>query len=822
MPRLMTFLRSAVRSFRKSPGFFLIATFVLALGIGANVAIFTVVNAVVLRPLPYPGQAEIVSVFHTAPGIDRPRIELSDGTYFLYHRDSRALQELGIYWDDAVTLTGRQEPERVRACGATSSVFTILRVPPERGRTLEAADEKPGAEPVVVLSHGLWRRRFGGDPAVLGSELAVDGVPHRIVGVMPAGFRFPSAETDLWEPMTIDPSHLATGAFNYHGIGRLRTGQGTERAAHELSDLLFRAADLPDGALTRETIESAKLAVLVRPLRDDIVGDVARVLWILLGSVGLILVIACANVANLFLVRAEARLRDVAVRSALGASRGDIIRQFLGESLTLGILGGIFGLALALAGVRALIALRPEGLPRLDEVGMDGSVIAFTFGVALLAGLLVGLLAALRYSQPDLVATLKEGGGRGGTVGRERLRARHALVVAQIALALVLLIGAGLMVKSFLRLHQVSPGIDPYGALTVRLDLPKAEYPPRARTQFVVRLLEKVRAIPGVQAAGTTTLLPFSGNNSNSSLTIEDFPVASGALPPILATRWVSPGFFEALRIPVRQGSVFNRLDLTLEGKEAVISESMARRFWPGKSPLGKRVAIGAGKEPLWYTIIGVVGSVRDAGLDGEPVEAVYFPMQPRSSSGGGLGGFVPESFTLIVRGAGDPAKLARPVREALWSIDPNLPLSQVQSMETVIARSMVRIKFTTLLLVIAGLIALLLGGVGVYGVISYMVSQRKREIGVRMALGAERWDIARHVLREGILLALAGVILGLIGSFVVTRLMAALLFNVSPTDLSIFAGVPSLLTAIALLASWMPAQRAAAMDPLEAIRSEV
>jgi putative ABC transport system permease protein len=822
MPAILNALRSIFRGFRRRPGFVGLTVLTLGLGIGANAAIFSVVNAVLIRPLPYVEPDRIVAVWHTAPGIQMPQFEQSDATYVLYRKYNRVLEDLAIYWDGAVTLTGGQEPARLRASGATASMFHVLRVPPAVGRTLQEGDEKPGAEPVVVLSHALWRQRFGGARGVIGRLLPIDGVPRRVVGVMPAAFHFPEPETELWIPMTIDPANLQAGNFNYDAIGRLRPGVTPERAARELSNLVLRIPEeIPGSQISAGMIQSARLAVLVHPLRDDVVGDVQRILWVLLGSVGVILIIACANVANLFLVRAEGRQREVAVRTALGGTRRDIARLFLSESVVLALLGGALGLALAAAGVRLLVALRPEGIPRLDEIGVDGAVLAFTVGLSILSGLLFGLFAVLRYGGPELVAALKEG-GRGGTVGRERHRARNALVVVQVALALVLLVCAGLMTKSFWRLRNVNPGIDPRGVLTIGLSLPETEYRDApARALFVRSLVEKVRALPGVTAAGTINMLPLSGGGSTSGYSFADLPLPPDAVPPILGTRYASPEYFQALGIPLLEGRLFQPLDPARRSDDVIVSQALARRFWPGKSALGKRLVQGLKNTQSWHTIVGVVGSVREDGLEKDPKESVYYPMLRTLDSDDVPADGAPSDFTLVVRGRVDPSALAAPVRGAIRALDPNLPVARVRSMQEVVSRSMARTSFTMLLLAIAAAVALLLGSIGIYGVIAYIVSQRTREIGVRMALGARREDVSRMVLRQGLFLSIAGVVCGLAAALGATRLLRALLFEVSPLDPTIFAAVPLLLAAVALLASWLPARRAASIEPLEAIRYE-
>ena len=818
-------LRATARSLFKTPGFTSVAIFTLAVGIGANAALFTVVNAVLLRPLPFPEPERLVGVWNTAPGLNMNQFEHSDAEYILFRKETRTLRDLAIYTEDSAALTGGENPEHVPLTRATASLFSVLQVRPLLGRGLQEADERPGAEPVAVLSHELWQRRFGGERSVLGSTVRLDGVVHRVVGVMPEGFRYPAADTELWIPLEIDRAKASTGDFNYKSIGRLRPGVPAEAAAKELSTLMWRLPEeFADSDLKRGMIEQARLAILVHPLREDVVGDVERILWLLLGSVGSILLIACANVANLFLVRAESRQREVAVRTALGATRGSIARVFLGESLLLALVGGALGLLLSAAGTRTLVSLRPEGIPRLEEIGVDVRVVAFTVLLALLSGLLFGGIAVLRYGTPALVPALKEG-GKGGTAGRGRHRARVALVVAQVALALVLLVGSGLMVKSFWKLRGVDPGVRPQGVLTAFLALPPAEYPDAASVaRFVQQLLERVRAVPGVVSAGTVTVLPLSGSGSNSGHVVEDHPIPPGGIPFILPTRHVSPGYFETLGIPLVAGRTFDRIDAARTSDSVVISQALAERFWPGKSPLGKRVFRGIDVKDRWFTVIGVVGSVRDQGLDDKLAETVYYSVRPTDLGRGE--DEIPRSFSLVVRAAKgdngeDPSRLAGPVRDAVWSIDRNLPLAQVRTMDEVLARSTARTTFTMLLLLIASAVALLLGAVGIYGAIAYVVSQRTREIGVRMALGAGRRDISQMVLREGFAVAVLGIVIGLAGALALTRVMVALLFEVSPTDPATFAAVPLVLGTVALLASYLPAQRAAAVEPLEAIRYE-
>jgi putative ABC transport system permease protein len=819
MSFLLVSFRSVAREWRRNPGFLLIAVLTLGVALGANAAIFTVVDAVLIRPLPFPEADRLVVLRHDAPGLKLGElIDMSEAIYVLYRRENRVLSDLGIYLPGEATVTGGTAPERVEAATVTGSVFNVLGVPPSRGRTIQEADEKPGAEKVVVVSDALWRRRLGGGPNAVGSILQIDGVARRIVGVMPPRFPFPTPATEIWTPHTLDPAHLNLGGFSTPGIGRLRPGVSLARATRELSALIWRVPEVyPGQGMDRAYIANEKLTVNLASWRDEVVGNVEQILWILLGSVACLLLIACANVANLFLVRAEGRQRDVAVRTALGAARGDIARLFLGESLALSLAGGALGLALAWAGLRLLVSLRPSGVPRLEEIGVDGRVLLFTLALSVVAGLFCGGIAALRYGSPALAPALREG-GRGDTAGRGRLRARNLLVIAQVALALVLLASSGLMLKSFRHLRNVDPGFDPRGVLTLQLDLPSGSYPDAAAIiRFTEQLLARAAALPGVTSAAAVRSLPLTGAENTGVLGIEDFPFAPGEVPPVFYFTYVTPGYFRAMGIPLRAGQAFDGRAPQSGEQEIVVSRSVAERFWKGRSALGKRFFSGPEKARRWDRIIGIAGDVHGRGLEKPPEDRLYRSMLRLDNK------YSEASwpFTLVVRSRTAPTSLVKPLRQVVRALDPNLPVSEIRPLEDVVARSIERTSFTMLLLAIAATVALLLGAVGIYGVISYVVSQRTREIGVRMALGARRRDISRMVLREGLGITLLGIAIGLAAALAATRLMLAILYDVSPADPWTFAVVPLLLAAVALLASWLPARRAAKVEPLEAISYE-
>jgi predicted permease len=816
---LLASFRSLAREMRRNPGFLMVPLLTLGVALGANAAIFTVVDAVLIRPLPFPQADGLVIVRHDAPGLKLGQlIDMSEAVYILYRRENRVLSDLGIFYPGEATVTGGSTPERVEAATVTGSVFNVLGVPPSRGRTIQEADEKPGAEKVVVISDALWRGRLGGSPNVVGSVLRVDGVARRIVGVMPPRFPFPTPATAIWEPHTLDPAHLNLGGFSTPGIGRLRPGVSLERATRELSALVYRIPEVyPGQGMDRAYIANEQMTVHLASLRDDVVGNVEQILWILLGSVACLLLIACANVANLFLVKAEGRQREVAVRTALGAARGDIARLFLGESLALSLVGGTLGLALAWAALWLLVSLRPPGIPRLEEIGVDGRVLLFTLALSVVAGLFCGGIAALRFGSPALAPALREG-GRGDTAGRGRLRARNLLVIAQVALALVLLVCSGLMVKSFQRLRHVDPGFDPRGVLTLQLDLPGGSYPNAAAIlRFTEQLLAQAAALPEVTSAAAVRSLPLLDPENTGVYGVEDFPLAPGEVPPAFSINYVTPGYFRSLRIPLLAGRVFDGRAPRSGEQEIVVSRSVAERFWKGRSALGKRLFNGPVNATTWYRIVGIVGDVHGRDLVKPPEDRIY-----RSILRIGKKDLDPTwPFTLVVRSRAAPSSLVKPLRQVVRALDPNLPVTQIRPLQDVVARSIERTSYTMLLLAIAATVALLLGAVGIYAVISYVVSQRTREIGVRMALGARRRDISRMVLREGLGITLLGIAIGLAAALAATRLMISLLYNVSPADPWIFAAVPVLLAAVALLASWLPARRAAAVEPLEAIRME-
>lgn len=815
-----------IRRLLRSPSFTLVAVLTLALGIGANTAIFTVVNSVLIRPLPFPRQDRLLAVNFTAPGMEVELVPHSQATSLLIAEENRVLDDFGVFSGTALNLTGDGEPERVPALAVSQATLPLMGAVPRLGRLTHADDHLPGAPSVAILSHQLWERRYGGDPSIVGRTIQVNDSPFQVVGVLQEDFEFLLEEGEMFIPTRFDPVAPDEGSFNMPGIGRLKAGMDLEAARADVDRIIRLMPERYSGEISQAMLDQIGFAPSLTPLKAQLTGDVSRTLWILLASVGILLLIACSNVANLFLVRAEGRQREVSVRTALGASGGDVARFFLLESLILGVLGGLVGLALAWGGARFLVRMGPENLPRLQEIGLDLNAVLFTVGISLLAGLIFGLFPVLRYRNPDLATGLKEG-GRGGSAGRERHRARNTLVVAQMALALLLLVGSGLMLRSFQALRSVDPGFGPEGVLTLRITLPDATYPDtESRVAFHDQLLDRISRIPGVTSAGAGAQIPMGGGMNRSGTVFEDHPIGPDQIPDIIETNYVTAGYLETLEMELLEGRTLSPFDLRDRTGAVVVTRALAQQFFPGQSALGKRLsqsidfseegALSEGQG--WQTIVGVVDDVRTMAMNQEPGPVLFFPLaQVRGDSLTRA----PSSLAYVVKGSGDPLGLLPAVQEAIWARNPNLPIADIMTMDRVVRDSMARTSFTMVLLGIAALVALLLGTVGIYGVISYVVTQRTRELGIRMALGAQDTAVAGMVLRQGAVLAATGIAVGLTVALGLTRLMEALLFGVSSTDPLTFVAVPAVLAGVALLASWLPARRASRTDPVEALRAE-
>jgi predicted permease len=813
-------LRTTLRRLARSPLFTAVTVLTLAIGIGATTAVFTVVHGVLLEPLPFEHPERLVGVWHTAPGLGFDRLNQSPALYFTYREESEAFTDTGLWDNDTASITGRGEPAEVPVIRVTDGTLPLLGVRPLHGRLFSAEDDSPGTAETVILAHDYWRERFGADPAAVGQTLLVDGRPREVIAVMRPDLEFLDFEPSIYLPYRLDRGEVFFGNFSHQGVARLAPGATLDQANDEVARMIPMALDrfpLPAG-FTREMATKAGLGPNLRPLREDVVGDVGRLLWVLLGTVGIVLLIACGNVANLYLVRAEARRQELAVRSALGAGRARIGRGFLLESLLLGFAGGAAGLGLAWAGIRLLVTLSPRGLPRLDEIAIDPSVVLFTLGVSIAAALAFSILPVIKLGGPQLLGALREGGR--GAVGRGRNVTRNALVAVQIALALVLMIASGLMIRSFQALRSVDPGFrEPAEVQTLRLAIPEAEVEePERVVQLHEELRRRLAALPGVESVALTTSITMDGWDSNDPIFFEDFPPPADQIPPLRRFKWVSPGYLETMRQPLVAGRDLSWADVHDRAPVALVTENVAREHWPDDpaGSLGRRI------KPYptspWRTIVGVVGDIRDDG-PGEPATAtVYWPMAMNDFFEPGL--FAPRGMAYAIRSSrvGTPGFLDE-VRRTIWAVNRNLPLARVETLEEIVADSTARTSFTLVMLAIAAATALLLGGIGIYGVTSYAVAQRRREIGVRMALGARRRDVGGLVLRHGLALAGIGVAAGLAAAVGLTRLMSALLYGVGAVDPATYALGGAGAVALTLLASWFPARRAAAVDPLETLR---
>jgi predicted permease len=818
-------LRQVLRRLGRAPLFTFVTLVTLAFGVGANTVIFSVLEGVLLKPLPYPHPEQLIGVWHTAPGVGMLDLNMSPSVYFIDREQNTTFQDIGAYNGDSLNVTGTGEPAQVRGLDVTDGTLPILGVKPVLGRLFTREDDSPGSPDTVLLSYGYWHQKFGGASSVIGRSITVDGKPREIIGVLPQGFHFLDYEdASLIVPFKWDRSKMKLGNFSYEALARLKPGVTMAQASADVArmvPIVNRSFAAPDG-FSAALFEKAKIAPNLRPLKQDVVGDVGKVLWVLMGSIAMVLLIACANVANLLLVRVEGRRQELAIRGALGAGWVRIASDLLFESVVLGILGSALGLALAYGAVRVLVAMAPTGLPRIHEIGIDVPVLLFTLGIALFSSLLFGAIPVFKYAGAHLNTGLREG-GRTLSQSRQQHRARNFLVVVQVALALVLLIGSGLMIRTFRALVHTPPGFTgPDQVQTFRFYIPETEIPD-TQAERVVRteqeIQNKLAPIPGVSSVSFSTAIPMDGYNSNDLVFAADRGYAEGELPPVRRFKFVSPGFLATMGTPLVAGRDITWEDTYQKIPVALISENFAKEYWhDAHNALGKRIRAASTDD--WREIVGVVADVYDNGVDSPAPTTVYWPVLlsqfegEKESLRRGIG------FVIRSPRAGSEAFLNE-VRETVWSVDPNVPLADVHTLGYFSTRSMARTSFTLVMLGVAGGMALLLGVVGIYGVIAYSVSQRTREIGIRMALGAQRQTLTNMFVGQGLVLTGIGVACGLVAAFATMRLMSSLLFKVSPVDPITYAGMTLGVIVVAYLACYLPSRRAAGVDPVEALRAE-
>jgi predicted permease len=828
-------VRYGVRMLRRNPTFTAVALLTLAIGIGANSAVFSVVNSVLLKPLAYPHAEQLVAVRQTAPGAGglagvSDGLRLSNSMYFTYSEQNRTFQALGVWAPGTANITGLAEPtgavypEEVRTVWVSDGALQALGVPPALGRWLGPADQTPGGPATVMLGYGYWQRHFGGDRAVLGRTILVDSRPREIAGVMPRGFQFLNADAELILPIAFDRGKAVLPGFGWQGVARLKPGVTLAQADADLARLVpiwMNSWPLPGGG-NPHTYESWKITPALRPLKEEMVGNVASVLWVVMGTVGMVMLIACANVANLLLVRAEARQQELALRAALGAGRGQIVRSLLVESLLLGLMGGVLGVGLASWSLRLMAAIGPANLPRLTEISLDGRALAFTFLVSLLSGMLFGSIPALKYAG-SRISTALQSAGRTVSLSRERHRARNVLVVAQVALALVLLVSAGLMIRTFQALRTVRPGFT--GAVqlqTMRISVPdRLVAEPERVTRVQNEIVDKLAAIPGVTSVGFARSVPMEGIAPNWDVVrVEGRSYAAGEIPPLRLFKNISPGYLHTIGTRIVAGRELTWTDVYNGRRVAMVSENLARELWGSPAAaLGKRFLEIPGTP--WWEVAGVVEDVRENGVDEIAPAIVYWPTLMDNLYGPGPVD-VMRSATFVIRSDRTGSEgFLKQVREAVWSVNTSLPVAGERSMQEIYSRSLARTSFTLVMLAIAGLMALVLGVIGIYGVISYAVSQRRREIGIRLALGAQQGELRRMFVRHGLVLAAIGLTIGVAAAAALTRLMSSLLFGISPLDPLTYAAGALLLALAAMLASYLPARRASAVDPVEALKGE-
>lgn len=813
--------RYTLRRLRKTPAFTVTVVLTLALGIGATTAIFSVIDGVLLKPLPYSHSEQLVALWLTAPGINIKDLNPSPSTYLIFRDQNRTFQGIGLYTGVSRNVTGLGEPEHVAGLDVTYGLLSTLGVRPMLGRSFTQADDTPGGPDTLILTHGYWRRKFGADRAVIGKTITVDGKLRQIIGVLPQSFHLGGSDLALLIPLQVDPAKTSLGDFSFDGIARLKPGvslAGADADVARMLPILLRSFPPPPGYTTK-MFEDLRIGPNLRPLKTDVVGDVGEVLWVLMGGVGLVLLIACANAANLLLVRFEGRRQELAVCVALGASRCRMAAQMLVEGFTLALLSSGFGLGLSCVAVRALIAVAPAGLPRLNEIGIDGVAVSFALGVTLITTLLIGSIPILKYTGASLGTGLRES-ERSMTASRQRHRSRSVLVTIQVALALVLLVGAGLLLRTSYALTRVDPGFaTPSEIQTFRVDIPETQVKDPVRVvQIEQEILEKIRAVPGVSSAGLSMSVPMDGNEWSDSVFARDHTYAPGELA-LHRYRFAAPGFFKTLGTPVVAGRDFTWADMyNVKAPVAIVSERLAGEYWHDpRNAVGKQIR-SAGTDD-WREVIGVVGDIHEDSVDKPGASSVYWPVLTHF---GGIDPTVIRWAAISIRSprAGSES-LMDEVRRAVWSVDSNLPLADVHTLDYYERASMARTSFALVMLAFAGGMALLLGIIGLYGVISYSVSQRIHEMGIRAALGAQQADILKLIAGQGFRLTLTGVAIGLATALALTRFLSSLLYGVEAADPLTFILVSLILTGVALVASCIPGRRAARVDPIVALRYE-
>ena len=816
----------AVRSLRRAPAFSSAVVLTLTIGIGSAAAIFAVVNAVLLRPLPYGHPDRLVGAWFDLPPISLMHAQQTSATYHTFKKFAKTIESIALYDDESANVSdpeNRAQPERMLVTWATFDLLPLLQVSPILGRAFSESEDAPNGPRVTLISEGLWRSRYGGDPNVIGKKLLVFGRTTEIIGVMPASFRFPSNGTQLWLPRQLDPNDPYPGGFNHNSIARLRPGVTVEAAQREFAAVLPRVVEVSPmvapGVPMQMLLDQGKPIPKLIPLRDDIVGDISKTLWMVAATAVLVLLVTCANVANLLLVRADGRHRELSVRAALGAGRRRVLAHFFTESAVLAAISAVLGLGVAAIGIRLLVDAGPTEIPRLGEVHLDLTVVAFTIIVGVLVAVACSAIPAIRFMRSDALSGLRDG-GRGGTSGRQRQRARGVLVAGQMALALVVLATSGLLLRSFQRLRAVHPGFNPDGVATLWLALPSIRYKgDSAVVRFYARLTERAAQLPGVQTVGLTSRLPLESHGMNQNpMWIEGDVGSATKIPPLELYATTDAGYFRTMGIPLLAGRSFDQIERQ-HGDEVVIGQETAKTFFhdsTGRAALGKRFRTLPNGP--WHTIVGVVGAVRDTALSSPATRTVYFPQSVMNDT---LDSQIAPTMAIVARTSGDVASTTRSLQALIHEMDPTLPTFDVRSMRRTLDASIARLTFTMTILGVAAAVTLILGVVGLYGVIAYVVTLRTRELGVRIALGAQPRAVEAMVTRQGLVLSGAGIAIGLGLVLIVARFVRTFLYEVAPADPIALGGATGILVVFALFASWIPARRAARVNPTEALRAD-